>query len=292
MFVILKHTAWMPVESEEHILGSIIKNPLSPSSDYVPDSPLQYNNYNLLETTGSDFSLANNIAGAREVSGSVTQIANMAVKGTDEDKIRLQGKLVRVKRLQKVDTFWNALRSDEAVKTQVPEWLSYSRQDWPVCMVVGIMICEDVEHGRNTASTTQLQAAGKVPVGAIVNAAGGYVPLGDAADPKLALEKSREASTSFQAKYETGKIFAVELREVTSRLFQRKKLKLSNTGPGNIDPARLADIDLDDNEDDDRKLYEPVDPEDLILSTWILKTSTRWQCDWPMPTVATTGTSP
>ncbi|KAI8234210.1 hypothetical protein K4K57_003447 [Colletotrichum sp. SAR 10_99] len=263
-FVILKHTAWMQVELESHILGSIIKNPLSPSSDYVPDNPTQYNQHSLQENTATEFILANNVADANAVSGSITKVANFAVKGRTEDKIHLQGKLIRVKRLQQVSKFWDALRADPTVKSTVPRWMSFWK-DWPVCMVVGIMICEDIEHTRNTDMSRDLEATAEVPVGTIAAAAGAPLPVGSAADSKLTAGKSREASTSFQAKYETGQIFAVELRKVTTELFHRKELKLHDNGPDNIDPARLAGAGMDDDEDDDDdKLDEPVDAEDLI----------------------------
>ncbi|KAJ0278155.1 hypothetical protein COL940_007419 [Colletotrichum noveboracense] len=72
-------------------------------------------------------------------------------------------------------------------------------------------------------------------------------------------------STSVQAKCETGQIFAVELRKITTELFNRKELKLHDNGPDNIDPARLAGAGMDDDEDDDDdKLDEPVEAEDLI----------------------------
>ncbi|KAI8255359.1 hypothetical protein K4K53_008178 [Colletotrichum sp. SAR 10_77] len=264
-FVILKHTAWMQVELEHSILGSIIRNPLSPSTDYVPGTPLQYNDHSLQENIAADFILSNNVADANELSGSITKVANFAVKGRAEDKIHLQGKLVRVKRLQQVNRFWDALRADATVKSTVPGWMSFWNQAWPVCMVVGIMICEDIEHTRNTDISRELEATAEVPVGTIAAATGAPLPVGSAADSKLTAGKSREASTSFQAKYETGQIFAVELRKITTELFHRKELKLHDNGPDNIDPARLAGAGMDDDEDDDDdKLDEPVDAEDLI----------------------------
>ncbi|RYP35695.1 hypothetical protein DL768_010975 [Monosporascus sp. mg162] len=260
-FIVLKHAAWMSAGFEKSILGAVIRHPLSPSTDHVPDFPLKYNKYDLQESTATDFVLANTVAAASEVSGAVTTVANFAVKGRTEDKIHLRGKLVRIKRLQQVGMFWAALRSDPAVKSIVPSWISFYNT-WPVCMVVGIMICEDVELGRNTATSAQRRATGEVSAGAIALAAGAPNPLGDSADPKLTVDKSRQAATSFEARFGSSQIFAVELRKVTTKRFHWKELRLKSDGPGNVDPSRLASNEPDEDEDND--LDKPIDPEDLI----------------------------
>lgn len=260
-FIILKHAAWVSARFEKSILGAIIRNPLSPWTDHVPNSPLRYNNYDLLESTATDFVLDNKGAIASEVSGAVTAVANFAIKGRTEDKLHLRGKLLRIKRLQQVGEFWAALRSDPAVKSTVPGWISFYNT-WPVCLVTGIMICEDVELGLNTATSDQRQAAGEVPVGAIALASGAPNPLGNSADPKLTACKSHEAAISFEARFNGSQIFAVELREVTTKWLHRKELILKSDGPGNIDPSRLAGRESDEDGDDD--LDKSIDPEDLI----------------------------
>lgn len=260
-FIILRHTAWMPAGFEKSILGAIIKDPLSPSTDHVPKSPLQYNKHDLLERTATDFVLANAGTAASEVSGAVTTVANFAIKGRTEDKIHLRGKLLRIKRIQQVGDFWAALRSDPAVKSTVPGWISFYNT-WPVCMVVGIMICEDVELGLNTVTSDQRQATGKVPVGAIALAAGAPNPLSDSVDPKLTAYKNHEVATIFETRFDSSQIFAVELRKVTTKRFHWKELRLKSDGPGSIDPSRLASNESDEDEDDD--LDKPIDPEDLL----------------------------
>ncbi|KAH7153571.1 hypothetical protein EDB81DRAFT_791620 [Dactylonectria macrodidyma] len=262
-FIILRHAAWMSIEFEKSILGAIIRNPLSPSTDHVPESPLQHNKYDLQESTATDFALANTGTAASEVSGEITTIAKFAVKGKTEDKSKLQGKVVRVKRLQQVSQFWTSLRSDPAVKTTVPSWISFYNT-WPVCMVVGIMICEDVEYNHDTGTSAQLQATGKLPASAIAAAAGAPPNhLSDAVDPKLILDNSRESSTSFKGKFGSSQIFAVELRKVTTKLFNWKELQLHSDGPGNIDPTRLAGY--EPNEDEEADLDKPVDADDMIF---------------------------
>ena len=258
-FIILKHAAWMSAGFQESILGAIIRHPLSPSTDYVPDSPLRYNKYHLQESTATDFAFANTAEATSEVSGAVTTIANFAVKGKTEDKIHLGGKLVRIKRLQQVGEFWAALRSDPAVKSTVPGWISFYNT-WPVCIVVGIMICEDIKLGHNTATSVQRQVSGELPVGAIAVAVGVPNPLGDSADPRFVVDKSRGVANSFEATFGSSQIFAVELRKVTTEWFHGKELRLLSDGPGNIDPSRLASNESDEDEDFDKA----IDPEDLI----------------------------
>lgn len=91
---------------EKSILGAITKDPLSPSTDHVPNSPLQYNKHDLLERTSTDFVLANTGAAASEVSGAVPAVANFTIKGLAEDTIHLRGELLPIKRLQQVSEFW------------------------------------------------------------------------------------------------------------------------------------------------------------------------------------------
>jgi hypothetical protein len=260
-FIILKHAAWVSAEFEKDILGAIIRDPLSPSTDYVPSSPLQYNKYDVLEQTITDFVLDNTGAAANEVSGAVTAVANFALKGRTGDKIHLQGKLLHVKRLQQVSEYWAALQSDPTVKSTVPGWISFFNT-WPVCMVVGIMLCEDVELRANTVRSDQRHATGEVPIGPLTQTAGAPSPFGGLANPKLTAYKSREAATSFEANLGNRQIFAVELRKVTTKRFYSKELRLKNDGPRNMDPSRLASNELDDDDSDD--LEKPVDPGDLI----------------------------
>jgi hypothetical protein len=57
-FIILKYQAWMRTAAfEDTILGAIIKQPLSPSTNYVPDAPTAYISHALQEGSATDFVL-------------------------------------------------------------------------------------------------------------------------------------------------------------------------------------------------------------------------------------------
>ncbi|KAI8278760.1 hypothetical protein K4K59_009110 [Colletotrichum sp. SAR11_240] len=272
-FLILNHSAWIQPELEDNILGSIVKNPLSPTSNYVPREPakaMQYNKNKLQEDTGSDFVLTKSSAKSHRVEARVGKIADAKFKGTAEDILHLSGKVVHVKRLTQIDQFWADLRLDETVVSTVPEWLSgwsWARP-YPVCMIVGIMICEDAEHQVETTSTSKQEVTIEVPAGTITGAAYGAPPIvSGMIDPSSTLEHSDEASSNFQAKYRNGNIFAVELQKVTAGFFHEKELKLKPYCPKYMRPnLRACSVQprKNKNDDDDDDWNFSVGPEDLM----------------------------
>ncbi|KAF4976944.1 hypothetical protein FDECE_18416, partial [Fusarium decemcellulare] len=57
-FIILKYQAWMDAaQFEDAILGAIIREPLSPSTNYVPDAPSEHATTQYQTGTATDFIL-------------------------------------------------------------------------------------------------------------------------------------------------------------------------------------------------------------------------------------------
>ncbi|KAJ0385714.1 hypothetical protein COL922a_005781 [Colletotrichum nupharicola] len=230
-FIVLNHAAWIQPEFEDNILGSIVKNPLSPTSDYVPAEPakaMQYNQTSLQENIGNDFILTKSSANFYSIDMRVAKIGDAEVKGMAEDMMHLTGKTIHVKRLTQIDQFRADLRLDKTVASTVPRWFSGRHRPFPVCMVVGIMICEDAEHKVASTSESDVRIAVEVPVGTTAAVAGGMAPVVAGmiqVDPKITVEKGRKASSNFQATFRKRNIFAVELRRVTTKLFHQNELK-------------------------------------------------------------------
>lgn len=258
-FVILKYQAWMDAEPfEPKILGAIVKEPLKPTTNYVSPQR-QYNKEDLQEGSVKDFVLDNSVKDSKEATAKLQSLGGFNFKGEISNAILLKGKFIRFKRLQQVDDFWKLLKQDEKVKAKVPGWISIFN-NWPPCLVVGIMICEDVELSYSGESSRTIDGNVEVPVGAITLAAGVPNPLGNAGDPELSMGGTHKQANLFKAKMGESKIFAIEVQTITTPILKLKQLKLLNVGP-KFDDVRRAGPDSEDDEDDEE---EPV-VEDLIL---------------------------
>lgn len=259
-FIILKYQAWMRTATfEDTILGAIIRQPLSPSTNYVPGAPARYLTHALQEGSATDFVLQGTGSTSHGATGSLTSIGQFSVSGSREASVHLNGKHIRYKRIQQLDQFWAKLREDPDVKRSMGDWISMWNT-WPVCLVVGIMICEDVEISMDAAKTQERKAQGEIPVGEILLPSGGMNPLGKDANPKLEATSSQHTATLFRASMGESSIFAVELKIVTTGWLHRRLLRLKNKGP-NVGDNRLAGMDSDEDSDDEA----PVD-EELILA--------------------------
>lgn len=259
-FVILKYQAWMEApEFEDTILGAIVKEPLSPSTNYVPDSPFKYMTHEHQKGTATDFVLAKADASSKELGASIKSIAGYKVSGNTEESVRLAGKFIRYKRIRQLDQFWAKLKEDADVKESAPKWISFFNT-WPVCLVVGIMICEDIELSMDGAQSRAHEGHVELPIGQITLAAGVPNLVGDLVGPQVKLASTKQTASIFKAKISNSNIFAVELRKVTTEVFKRNLLWLKSDGP-EVDATRLASDEWEDEED----LGQPVDADDLIL---------------------------
>ncbi|KAF1954307.1 hypothetical protein CC80DRAFT_493812 [Byssothecium circinans] len=251
-FVILKYQSWLDTAKfENKILGSIVKEFLRPTNNYVPDSPLKHNSHDFQEGTVTDFVLDNTGSKSHEASASLKSVAGISFKGSTESSLQLSGKLIRYKRLQQHDQFWAKLKVNPDVKAIVPRWTSRYRA--PVCLVVGIMICEDVELSFDETQSREREANGQLPIGKITLAAGVPNPVGDAVDPLVGFSSNRQVVTIFKGKINESRIFALELKKVTTEGWIQKDLRLRSQGP-DVDPTRVAAGESDEEDEDDEQL--------------------------------------
>jgi len=215
-FVVLKYSAWLDTEKyESKILGAIVRYFLRPTNDYVPEEPLAYNvTVNGKPRDFDEGKLTNYISDKTTTTSSNTlqSIAGFTWKGRTEDSAHLQGRLIRWKRLQQItQEYWPRLKKDKAVCKTVPSWISILNA-WPPCLVVGIMIAEDVELDFSGSQTRDFDEEMEVPI-----------------------------------KTQHSQIFALELRKITTP-FIRRTLELNKSGP-KVDPGRLAEHGKETEED-------------------------------------------
>ncbi|CAI6331914.1 unnamed protein product [Periconia digitata] len=251
-FVILKYQSWLDTAKfENKILGSVVKEFLRPTNNYVSNSPLEHNSHDFQEGTVTDFVLDNIGSQGQEASAKLKSVAGISFKGNTESSLQLSGKLIRYKRLQQHDQFWSKLKLDPDVKAVVPQWTSRFRA--PVCLVVGIMMCEDVELSFTETQSREREANGQMPIGRIALAASVPSAVSNTGDLMAGFASNRQVATMFEGKINESRIFALELKKVTTEGWIRKDLRLRTQGP-DVDPTRVAAGYSDEEEEDDDQL--------------------------------------
>ena len=258
-FVILKYQSWLDtVKFEDKILGSVVKEFLRPTNNYLPESPLQYNTHDLIEGSVTDFVLDNSGSKSQEATASLKSVAGVSFKGNTENTVHLTGKLVRYKRLQQHDQFWGKLKTDSDVRATVSGWISRF-STWPVCLVVGIMICEDVELSFEGQKSLGGEGKVELPIGKISLAAG--TPIPGIPNPEVSVGTKRQTVNIFRGRADESRIFALELRKIGLEGWFRKDLRLRSLGPEGIDETRLAA-----GEDEDEEYMDgPENVNELVL---------------------------
>lgn len=279
-FVILKYSAWLDTNQfEDKILGAVVRYPLRPTNEYTPASPLRYNNTELIEGVFTEFVHDSTRTVSHDASAALQSLVGFEWKGRKEASVHLRGKRLRYKRLQQHAQFWSQLKTDDAVRDLVPRWISMLNT-WPPCLVVGIMTAEDdielsfshaAERERHVdlglpvaaAAAAAATAATGVPVSLLGDVGVGNVQTRVGASGKEGgTFTGRSAGGASSSSSSSSRIFALELRVVTTALFRRLELQLKEDGP-KVHPGRLAGNDgqLSGGEDES----EPPAAEDLIL---------------------------
>jgi len=254
-FIILKHSAWLSADKfETQILGSVIRYPLRPTDDYV--SGLQHNQQPLVSSTRDDFILDSTSSISSNASATLTSITNVNWKGSVDDSVHLKGKLLTIKRLQQHSQFWASLKNDGKFVSTVPGWISIFNS-WQPCLVVGVMIAEDVEIDFSGSEGRERDGKLEVPLTTIATAAAG-TPM-TAGNVQIQAGRKQDVAGVFRASSGKSEIFAIELRTVTSKWF-RRELEMKENGP-NVGSGRLHGADDDDEGENEKS----VTADDLIL---------------------------
>jgi len=258
-FVILKHTAWMSVEKfESKILGAIVKEHLKPSNNYVGPVKYKPEDFDFLENKATNFVLDHSNSTSEDASAKLKSIGGFQIHGAMSEAYHLKGKLIRWKRFTQVDNYWSLMVKDATVKSKVPRWVSLFNS-WPPCLVVGIMICEDVEVSTKEDQSREIIAEIEIPVSAVAAAAGAPNLLGDTGNPELSAASTLKKANIFKAKIGESSIFAIELQKITTPFLRTEQLHLNKRGP-HIDLIRGAGP-----SDDDGKGGETDADHDLTL---------------------------
>ncbi|KUJ07744.1 uncharacterized protein LY89DRAFT_691475 [Mollisia scopiformis] len=268
-FFFLKPVAWMDAKKwENKMLGAFLKEYPSPTNGYVAESGPenkslfeQYDSFGTEDGQFNDFVLDAHASAKKGVSATLKSLANVSFDGETTHAHSLEGKYLRFRRLTQLDVFFDKAKKDVEVSKRVPNWIK-SGLKIPVCVVVGIMICEDVEVVWEEGAKKAVEAKGEIPIATIARAAAGIPPIPGAADDTGNLgaqyTNQREEGKVFRAKTGEMKIFALQLRNVTRgrmlKLFQRNELHMGDDSTS-ADQGRKFGVDektpLDDVDDND-----------------------------------------
>ena len=261
VFVLLKWAAWVPALQESNVLGTVVKNYRSPTTNRKPSNVSQYiQRHEVNERMFRDFVVRSKNVDNRAVEAKLSDLAGIRFRGSTGETVNLTGKLFTVKRIGELDNCWKDLKTNESFKASVPDWVaSRKRKDKPICIVVGILIADDVKVCYEEEEFDEREANGDIPVGAISTAAGLPLPLGDCADIKALVKRDKNVKAVFRAKSEEANIIALEVMPIASR-FRTKDLYYKNETPED-EGAQLGGSDDEDFEEGDDVLRAG----DLIL---------------------------
>ena len=266
-YLILKPTVgWLPETEWEQLLGAAVKNPLSPTDDMVPENPLQYNKAGLVENRFEGFVLRKESLSSPTFELSIEGLGKLRWSKSAGSQISLEGKVVYVKRLKQHTKFWKALTSDdEEFKETVTDWLKEKRK-WgrarnTVCLVVGLLMCQEVFVAASDEQARACAKEGQVPLGTVVEAVaasqGAVVSTGGIGNMTAAASKNVQNKTYFEVSGKNGQIFALEVMALT----------LGKDGPAMTDkmPKTPSHRQLGNEEENDA---DEVELEEMESEDW------------------------
>jgi hypothetical protein len=271
-FFILKEWARMPAEYEDSLLGAVVMNYADPAQEStVPElgeeSHLTKFKHKTFGGQFSDFVVNNYQKETKEASAVLKSLAGVKFTGETSDTVHLNGKFIRYKRVRDIPAFFKKLREDEDVKSRVPNWIQLSdvlKRDVRVCLVVGVMICEDVDVEWGTDERKDVSGNIEIPIDKIVLAAGAPNPIGHTGNPQVAASNGQTVGRLFKAHSSESRIFAVELKRLTKGyILKQGELIMKSKGPS-VDRGRVLGGDRDRNDsaiDDDELFLEDFELE-------------------------------
>lgn len=259
----------MPAEYEGSMLGAFVKDYADPAADAtVPGlgdgSHVATYEWKTFGGKFSDFVVNNYQEDRRDASAVLESLAGVRFSGETSDAVHLSGKFIRYRRLRDVPAFFAKVRNDEEVKSRVPNWIKLSdvvKRDVSVCLVVGVMICEDVDVEWGTETRTDVGGNIQVPLDKIVLAVGVPNPLGGGTgNPQIGGSTSQRVGSLFKAHSGESRIFALQLRSITKGyIIKNKELIMRSNGPS-VDRGRV--VEDDERRDDGGIADDDLFPED------------------------------
>ena len=270
-FIILKSTSWLPIEETTTLLGAVVKNFWAPTDNSVPAEPLEYNKgRRFVEKGFNDFVLTNEDGMGKTALLKLQGLTNLNWKGVVNDEFDLRGKHIRYMKLRQVDKFWKDLKEDPEVREEVPKWIgSWQLRSKPaVCLITGLFICEDVAFKSSKKLSQDREVNIEAPLGSVVTAVsasqGVLLPNDGMGNLAAGLSLDKTHQRQIEATDKSSSIFAMQLKVISSEVFNKKALRLKEKSPDTPTNRQMGE---DENLPSVDSLYlETVDP--IIWEDW------------------------
>ena len=270
-FICLNPTSWLPLDELNNLLGAVVKNFWAPTDNSVPEEPLYYNKGRPFVKKGyDDFVLTTKDGSGKAAQLKLQGLTQLVWKGNVDDSFDLRGKHIRYVKLRQVDKFWKDLKEDSEVKESVPAWIGAwplnSRP--PVCLVTGLFICEDVTSISSVAESREREAIVEAPLGtvaAVLGASQGVLlPSDGTGNIGAGFSINKTEQLHVKVKDQGSSIFAMQLKVISSQVFNKKALRLKDRSPDTPTYRQMG-------EDDELPSVEDLELEDVddeTLGIW------------------------
>lgn len=261
VWVVLNSKAWVDDTWEDKLLGAVVRDFYTPTIR-KPDDPSRYhpNENGIITRDFTDFVLSNEATSDTNIEARLTVLFGAKVKNTSSAKVDLSAKMVKLRRLDQDEDYWEKIKDDISLKRVLPTWVKKAgKKGFPdVCLVVGIAICEEVEIEWDKTRIAERKADGKLPLDFVITVAAGLpLPLPVGADIQATVAKEKTQVYMFKAKQAKKSIFALELKVIEREGWTGTRTVLGR-GPDVEEGHELGEDDDDDDDDDELEVADLV----------------------------------
>ncbi|GAM91352.1 hypothetical protein ANO11243_094010 [Dothideomycetidae sp. 11243] len=230
---------WYEEDQWPRLLGAVVRNYLAPLDDSVPTNPFERFEEDPYETKFEGFILRNNTSDTQEKKFSIKGLGMFRSRKSDDNAIDLSGKVIFVKRFHQHVPYWRRLVEDKHVQAKLGEWFQEKegfvrkKPKNVVCLVVALLLCQDVDIAETSKEAEDRERQGQVLLGTITEqtAAVHGVPLKTNGTGDVEVQKSKQQArkTYFKAHGKDTYVFALELRKI--EMTDDSEYKLRDKGP-------------------------------------------------------------
>ncbi|KAI4190235.1 MAG: hypothetical protein L6R41_000905 [Letrouitia leprolyta] len=251
-FFTLKSFLHLPASEADRLIGRIVKNFREPWAGSAPkDVSKIIEGY--IEGYNRDFKLEKQTAKGLSLKMRLQGLLGINLVGTFDSRLDLEGKKIMFKLIRDPDLMFDRLKADPEVQRRVPSWIKVFGP--PVCLITGLLMYEDTIVSSEQVDDHDASLEGKVPVTQL--ASGVPIPVGNV---KIEGGISHVDRDFFQGYGEDRKIFALQLKLVTTGFIHNERLRLKDRAPKIPDGRQLAGgtDDVDEESDEDSSGPESV----------------------------------
>lgn len=237
VFLILKPTVgWLAEKEWTELLGAAVPNPWQPTNAYAPKAVSRYIREPLVELEFDGVTIQNERRSGRTFEAEMKDIGKIRGGASVGHELDLTGKKIYLKRLRQHPAFWKKLTTEsDDFQTLVPEWVNekrFGRRKHQVCLIVGLLLCQDVEIDYSETAERGHEFGASVPIGTAVEltAASHGVPnpTNGAGDTSITFSRTTAGRTRFGARNTAKSIFALQLLIIS---YKKDKLVLTDKTP-------------------------------------------------------------